>query len=78
MAHFEDMSPCTYFDNWSDRLVSIGWLVPEREFATGEVSKDFFDALFFMLKKPWQPFVTAGMNPADSVDLRMGRPCSNT
>ena len=63
MAYFEDMSPCTYFDRWSDRLVSVGWLAPEREFVTGDVSKEFFDALFSMLKKPWQPFVTAGHEP---------------
>ena len=63
MAYFEDMSPCTYFGNWSDRLVSVGWLVPEREFVTGDVSDEFFEALFSMLKKPWQPFVTAGHEP---------------
>lgn len=63
MAYLEDMSPCTYFDPWSDRLTSVGWLVPEKEFATGDVSKEFFEALFSMLKKPWQPFAFAGHEP---------------
>ncbi len=63
MAYLEDMSPCTYFDLRSDRLTAVGWLVPEKEFAKGEVSKEFFEALFSMLKKPWQPFVAAGHQP---------------
>jgi hypothetical protein len=63
MAHFEDLSPFTYFGRWSDRLVAVGWLVPEREFVTGEVSREFFDALFSMLRRPWQPFATTGHEP---------------
>jgi len=63
MAYFEDLSPCTYFGNWSDRLASVGWLVPEKDFVKGEVSKEFFEALFSMLRKPWQPFIAAGHEP---------------
>lgn len=63
MAYLADMSPCGYFGKWSDRLVSVGWLVPENDFKKGQVSQEFFDALFSMLKKPWQPFAVAGHEP---------------
>ena len=74
MAYFEDMSPCTYFGDWSDRLISIGWLSPGKGFAIGDVSEEFFVALFSMLKKPWQPFVTPGHEPCKFCRFTNGSP----
>jgi hypothetical protein len=63
MAYFDDMTPCTYLDRWQDRLIAVGWLVSGREYQKGEVSEEFFSALVVMLKKPWQPFISAGYEP---------------
>lgn len=63
MAHFDDLTPCTYFDRWEDRLVAVGWLAPGKGYKKGEVSEEFFNALATMLRKPWQPFVFAGFEP---------------
>jgi hypothetical protein len=63
VAYFDDMTPCTYFDRWQDRLTAVGWLAPGRAYQKGEVSEEFFSALVMMLKKPWQPFVAAGYEP---------------
>jgi hypothetical protein len=48
MAHFEELLPRTYFGRWSDRLVAVGWLAPEKGYRKGEVSGEFFDALFLV------------------------------
>jgi len=63
MAYFDDMTPCTYFNRWQDRLVAIGWLEPGKNYQKGDVKEEFFSILVKMLIRPWQPFAAAGHEP---------------
>lgn len=74
MAYFEDLSPCTYFEGLTGQLISIGWLAPGFDYETGDVSKEFFEALFNMLKKPWQPYAFAGREPCRLCKFTHGMP----
>ena len=46
MAHFDDMTSCTYFGLWQDRLIAVGWLVPGEEYQQGAVSEEFHPGFF--------------------------------
>jgi hypothetical protein len=51
---YEDLSECDYFGkNFSKILMPVGWLENEKPFATGKVSKDFYEKLCEFNKKPW-------------------------
>jgi hypothetical protein len=60
MGYFPDLTPCTYFRNWQDRLIAVGWLDVANEYQKGDVPKEFFKTLVSLLKNPWQPFIYAG------------------
>ncbi|XXX76295.1 hypothetical protein WMF30_52460 [Sorangium sp. So ce134] len=60
MAYYPDLSPCDYFGRWQDVLRAVGWHEPNHPFATGSVSKNFFEALMRLLSDPWQPAAVAG------------------
>jgi hypothetical protein len=63
MAFFEDLTPCTYFDHWQERLLAIGWLQPGMQYTKGPVTEEFFHHLARLLLDPWQPFIAAGHEP---------------
>lgn len=50
MTHYEDLTTCHYFGAWENCLVAIGWLEPDRPFATGEVSQAFLSRLVDLCK----------------------------
>jgi hypothetical protein len=60
MAVFEDLKPCTYFGQWQDVLVAVGWLGVGHPYARGAVSGQFFSALVRLLVDAWQPVAVAG------------------
>lgn len=72
MAHFDDLSPCTYFgradehgygglDFWGGkRLIAIGWLELDHEYAKGSVSTAFLDRLREMCANAHQPVMFDG------------------
>jgi hypothetical protein len=63
MAHYPDLSVCEYVEAGpgSDCL-AVGWLEPEREFARGDVSPEFFDRLCQLLIEPWSFVASAGLH----------------
>lgn len=63
----QDLSPCTYFgDEAATVLKAVGWLSSSHQFATGEVSVEFFAKLVRLANKPApQPFVCGGSQPCD-------------
>lgn len=62
MAYYPDLTPCDYFGRWQEILLAVGWHEPSYPFATGSVSKRFFEALVRLLSNPWQPVALAGFH----------------
>jgi hypothetical protein len=60
MPYFPDLTPCTYFRHWQDRLIAISWLNVANEYQKGDVPEEFYKSLVALLKKPWQPFLFLG------------------
>ena len=46
-------------------LKAVGWLSSEYDFQKGKVPQSFFEKLQDLLKKPWQPFASAGFHTCD-------------
>jgi len=53
--------PC----NASERLVLVGWLQGDKEYAKGRVAVEVFAKLTTLFADPWQPFVFAGGHACD-------------
>lgn len=63
MAHYPDLSICRDLTSASSHCIAVGWLEPEHEFARGDVSPEFFEALCRLLVDPWSFVATAGVHP---------------
>jgi len=59
VAHFEDLTPCTYFSS-RESLVAIGWLEAGFDFPKGPIALQAVNRLTEFAKKPWQAFGTLG------------------
>jgi len=63
MAWFEDLSPCGYFgEEHAADLRAVGWLSHEHSYPTGDVSREFFETLCELLRRPWSPFHFMGFH----------------
>ena len=61
MAFYNDLSPCLYFgQEESYKLIAVGWLDAEHNYASGSVDELFTNKLFELLHKPWAPFYLLG------------------
>jgi hypothetical protein len=60
MAHFEDLTECSYLPG-SEGLgfKAVGWLEPGYPYHNGEVTAEFFEKLLGLLQSPWAPPVAA-------------------
>jgi DNA gyrase B/Histidine kinase-, DNA gyrase B-, and HSP90-like ATPase len=65
MAHFEDLSPCTYFGGDSRALLAVGWLENGKPFPQGESDPAFLAALETQAKQPWAPVEFIGVHPCE-------------
>ena len=65
MAHFDDLAACTYFhDPQLPPLLAVGWLEPEHDFPTGDVSAEVLPRLIAIRrseKMPWPRFYMGGV-----------------
>lgn len=62
MTYFHDLSPNSYFGQWEDILLSVGWLDSAHDYPRGTVTPAFFRALVQLLVDPWQPGALAGFH----------------
>lgn len=55
MAHFEDLTQCSYFGKVAPEadLLAVGWLEPQHSQAEGEVPAAVFTRLIELLRNPW-------------------------
>ena len=66
MAHFKDLSVCTYFSLADcSSLRAVGWLSREVPYATGEVTEAAFGKLCQLTQNPWSPMACAGVHFCD-------------
>ncbi|MGE6760912.1 hypothetical protein ACQKGO_23030 [Corallococcus interemptor] len=63
MAYIQDLTPCSYFRQWEQSSLAVGWLERGHAYPRGTVDEAFFAALFRLCVNPWRPpFVTAGFH----------------
>lgn len=66
MTWFADDSPCTYFgDEAAAVLRAVGWLSPEHDYTTGDVSQEFFSKLTRLTASPPCILVFKGFHPCE-------------
>lgn len=58
MAHYEDLTPCTYWGNRTS-LLAVGWL-ESAPFARGKVDSEVMNRLRELLESAWQPSFCPG------------------
>jgi len=70
MSYFEDLSPCTYFDeSIADKLVAVGWLDSAYPYTQGKLDENIIDKLFELLIEPWAPSYFMGYEECSFCDL---------
>ena len=65
MAHFDDLTPCTYFPGTADKLRAVGWLENGHPFPKGTTSAAFLARLKQLLVSPWAPIDFMGPHFCD-------------
>lgn len=55
MAHFQDLTPCSYLREWAQSSLAVGWLERGHTYPQGSVDEKFFKALLLLCGNPWQP-----------------------
>ena len=66
MAWYEDLSPCDYFgEEYAADLRAVGWLSREHPYPTGDVAREFFEALCELLRRPWNPITFMGYHECE-------------
>jgi hypothetical protein len=56
MAHYVDLSHCSYFPGLAvERLLSVGWLEVGFDFRRGDPGEAVYSRLKELLKEPWEP-----------------------
>lgn len=63
---YEDLTECDYFgEEHASSLIAVGWLENEKPFATGKVSKEFFEKLSHQQQNPWSFGLFCGFHECD-------------
>jgi hypothetical protein len=79
MAWFSDLSPCDYFGpQVAASLIAVGWLERGRQYATGIVAIEVYEALVNLVRDPWQPVASAGSHGCDLCHFVSEARCSST
>jgi hypothetical protein len=63
LAHFDDLTECTYFGEELARVLrAVGWLTKDVAFPIGTMDAEAFDELKDLMNDPWQPMVCCGVH----------------
>jgi len=67
MATIRDLGECRYLalSQRDERLIAVGWLGKDAPYSKRDVDRAFQAKLEELCKKPWQPFIFAGVHECE-------------